>query len=229
MKHLTSYKGWGKVIPNFHTLVCGPCAHTGNCKLPACCTRTWPYDCPFPAGFSHVSVSAVLEKNLTGGCQRLKTMWKVVQVWLRLLQQWREIFLRLGHWHPIHLHWTGDFSTVISSESPGKVTADKHKTIYGDATLPRDLKWSRKTVVFHTHVGSTDWLLQFPLGVQECSNWFCGVLCTNGHYKELEGIKCPAPSTVFGCTFLLNLSFQAYLSLIEVSVHEKWKAGTAFG
>lgn len=54
------------------------------------------------------------------------------------------------------------------------------------------------------------------------------MLCMDGDYKGLEGIKFPSPSIVFGCTFLINLSFQAYLSLIEVSVHEKWKAGTAF-
>lgn len=96
------------MLPNFHILVCGPRARTGNCKLPAWCTRTCPYDCPFPAGFSQVSVSTVSENNLTGGCQRLKALWKVVQVWLGLLRQWREIFLRLGHLHPSSLQWTRD-------------------------------------------------------------------------------------------------------------------------
>lgn len=47
-------------------------------------------------------------------------------------------------------------------------------------------------------------------------------------YKELEGIKYLTPSAVFEWTFLLKLSFQAYLSLVEVSVHEMLKAGTAF-
>lgn len=166
---------------------------------------------PFPAGSSRVSVSALLEKNLSGGCRRLKAPCGKLS--------------RLDMGCCNEGHWTGDFSTAISSYRPGKVTADKHRSIHADITLPRALKWSKKPVVFHTCIGRTDRGLQCPPRGGECGNWFPGVLGTDEDYNELER---PAPSTAFGCTVLINLSLQAHLSLIEVPVHEKRKAGTAF-
>lgn len=141
----------------FLIFVCGSWAHTSNRKLPTWCTRTCPYDQPFHAGFSQVSVSGVLEKNLTGGCQTLKALWKIVHIGIGLLQHQREVFERRRYFHPIHLHWSGDLAQwclLRSREGHCRQT----QTLSADITSPRALKWSRKPLTFRTHVGRTGWL-----------------------------------------------------------------------
>lgn len=54
------------------------------------------------------------------------------------------------------------------------------------------------------------------------------MLCTDRDYRVLEGISGQLPPLCVDALSYLILSFQAYLSLIELSVHEKWKASTAF-
>ena len=94
---LQAYKDWGKMIPHFLIFVCGPCSHTGNCKL---VHQNLPMRLPFPHRLFPGFCLSCLEKKLTDECQRLKPLRKVVQVGFGLLQQQTELFCEVRAFAP---------------------------------------------------------------------------------------------------------------------------------
>lgn len=102
---------------------------------------------------------------------RLK-LWKVVHIGFGLLQQQRSYFCDVGAVAPNSptLNQRLQYSDFLSE--PRKCHCRQRKTLYADITLPWALKWSRKTVVFHTHIGSTDCFLQCSLRIRNIATDF---------------------------------------------------------